>query len=124
MPVKRLYALFSYRTFDVAKMQQAAKYLVGEHDFKSFCQVGAQVDSTVRTLYSVEVEEQGSDLVIRVCGNGFLYNMVRIIAGTLWEVGTNKRKVENVEEVIVSKNRDLAGKTAPAHGLYLEKVFY
>ena len=96
MPVKRLYALFSYRSFDVERMQQAAKYLEGEHDFKSFCQVGAQVETTVRTLYSVEVEEQGPDLVIRVCGNGFLYNMVRIIAGTLMEVSQGKKAPEQM----------------------------
>lgn len=71
-------------------MREAAAYLEGEHDFKSFCQTGAQVQSTVRTIYSVDVEEQGDDLVIRVCGNGFLYNMVRIIAGTLMEIGQGK----------------------------------
>ena len=88
MPVKRLYSLFTYYELDVNRMQEAAAYLEGEHDFKSFCQTGAQVESTVRTIYSVEVEEQGeNDLVIRVCGNGFLYNMVRIIAGTLLDIG-------------------------------------
>ena len=121
MPVKRLYALFSYRSFDVEKMQQAAGYLVGEHDFKSFCQVGAQVESTVRTLYSVDVEEQGSDLVIRVCGNGFLYNMVRIIAGTLMDVGQGKKAPEEMQDILEAKNRSAAGPTAPAHGLMLTK---
>ncbi len=121
MPVKRLYALFSYRSFDVEKMQQAAGYLVGEHDFKSFCQVGAQVESTVRTLYSVDVEEQGSDLVIRVCGNGFLYNMVRIIAGTLMDVGQGKKAPEEMQDILAAKNRSAAGPTAPAHGLMLMK---
>ena len=121
MPVKRLYALFSYRSFDVAKMQQAAAYLVGEHDFKSFCQVGAQVDSTVRTLYSVEVEEQGRDLVIRVCGNGFLYNMVRIIAGTLMDVGQGRKRPEEMPDILNAKSRSAAGPTAPAHGLMLMK---
>ena len=121
MPVKRLYALFSYRSFDVEKMQQAARYLVGEHDFKSFCQVGAQVESTVRTLYSVDVEEQGSDLVIRVCGNGFLYNMVRIIAGTLMDVGQGKKAPEEMQDILEAKNRSAAGPTAPAHGLMLMK---
>lgn len=92
MPVKRLYSLFTYYELDVNRMQEAAAYLEGEHDFKSFCQTGAQVESTVRTIYSVEVEEQGeNDLVIRVCGNGFLYNMVRIIAGTLLDIGQGKR---------------------------------
>ena len=121
MPVKRLYALFSYRHFDVVKMKQAAKYLVGEHDFKSFCQVGAQVESTVRTLHSVEVEEQGSDLVIRVCGNGFLYNMVRIIAGTLMDVGQGRKAPEDMTAILEAKDRSAAGPTAPAHGLMLMK---
>ena len=117
----RAISLISYRSFDVDKMQQAAGYLVGEHDFKSFCQVGAQVDSTVRTLYSVEVEEQGSDLVIRVCGNGFLYNMVRIIAGTLMDVGQGRKKPEEMVSILEAKDRSAAGPTAPAHGLMLMK---
>lgn len=121
MPVKRLYSLFSYYDYDVEKMQKAASYLVGEHDFKSFCQVGAQVESTVRTLYRVQVEEQGTDLVIRVCGNGFLYNMVRIIAGTLMEVGQGKKSPEDMVGILDAKNRAAAGPTAPAHGLMLMK---
>ena len=92
MPVKRLYSHFIYTPLDVGRMREASAYLEGEHDFKSFCQTGAQVESTVRTLYSLWVEEQDSDLVIRVCGSGFLYNMVRIIAGTLIEVGQGKRE--------------------------------
>ncbi len=121
MPTKRLYALFSYHHYDVSNMQEAAAYLVGEHDFKSFCQVGAQVESTVRTLYTAEVEEQGDDLVIRVCGNGFLYNMVRIIAGTLMEVGQGKRAPEDMKGILEGKDRALAGPTAPAQGLMLIK---
>lgn len=121
LPTKRLYSLFSYHTFDVVKMQEAAGYLVGEHDFKSFCQVGAQVQSTVRTLYQAQVEEQGDDLVIRVCGNGFLYNMVRIIAGTLMEVGRGRRKPEDILTIIEAEDRAAAGPTAPAHGLMLMK---
>lgn len=121
LPTKRLYSLFSYHNYDVAKMQEAAAYLVGEHDFKSFCQVGAQVQSTVRTLYQAEVEEQGEDLVIRVCGNGFLYNMVRIIAGTLMEVGQGKRSPNDMLKILEAKDRAAAGPTAPAHGLMLMK---
>lgn len=125
MPVKRLYSLFSYHTFDVIKMKEAAAYLIGEHDFKSFCQVGAQVQSTVRTLYQAEVEEQGDDLVIRVCGNGFLYNMVRIIAGTLMEIGQGKKAPGDIPSIIEAKDRAAAGPTAPAHGLTLIKYeFY
>ncbi len=121
MPVKRLYSLFSYHQYDVEKMQEAAVYLEGEHDFKSFCQTGAQVESTVRTLYSVKVEEQGEDLVIRICGSGFLYNMVRIIAGTLMEVGQGKRKPMDMETILEAKDRAAAGPTAPARGLMLIK---
>ncbi len=122
MPVKRLYSLFTYHELDVNRMQEAAAYLEGEHDFKSFCQTGAQVESTVRTLYSVEVEEQGgNDLVIRVCGNGFLYNMVRIIAGTLLEIGQGKKDPMDIFAILEAKDRSAAGPTAPAHGLTLMK---
>lgn len=121
MPVKRLYSCFCYRFLDVVRMQEAAAYLEGEHDFQSFCQTGAQVETTVRTLYGVQVEEQGADLVIRVRGNGFLYNMVRIIAGTLMEVGQGKREPESMREVLEARDRAAAGPTAPAHGLTLIK---
>lgn len=121
MPVKRLYSYFTYHELNVEQMRRAAAYLVGEHDFKSFCQTGAQVETTVRTIYALEVEEQGPDVVIRVCGNGFLYNMVRIIAGTLLEVGQGRRKPESMEEVLLACDRQNAGPTAPAHGLMLMK---
>ena len=121
MPVKRLYSYFVYHTLDVVRMQEAAAYLEGEHDFRSFCQTGAQVESTVRVLYGVQVEEQGADLVFRIRGNGFLYNMVRIIVGTLIEVGQGKREPESVRDVLEAKDRCAAGPTAPAHGLTLMK---
>ncbi|MCI9437948.1 MAG: tRNA pseudouridine(38-40) synthase TruA [Lachnospiraceae bacterium] len=121
MPVKRLYSYFVYTPLDVGRMREAAAYLEGEHDFRSFCQTGAQVESTVRMLYSVWVEEQDSDLVIRVCGNGFLYNMVRILAGTLVEVGQGKREPESMAEILAALDRGAAGPTAPAHGLTLIK---
>lgn len=124
MPVKRLYSHFTYRPLDVEKMCEAAENLVGEHDFKSFCQTGAQVESTVRTIYTLEVEEQGADLVIRVCGNGFLYNMVRIIAGTLMEVGQGKKSPESMKTILAAKERGAAGPTAPACGLMLMKYEY
>lgn len=119
MPVKRLYTYFVYRSLDVVRMREAAACLEGEHDFKSFCQTGAQVESTVRTLYSVQVEEQGADLVIRVRGNGFLYNMVRILTGTLIEVGQGRREPESMWDVLAAADRSAAGPTAPAHGLML-----
>lgn len=121
MPVKRLYSYFTYWSLDVNRMREAAAYLEGEHDFKSFCQTGAQVESTVRTIYSAEVEEQGTDIVIRVCGNGFLYNMVRIIAGTLMEVGRGRMQSEDVADILEAKDRLTAGPTAPAQGLTLVK---
>lgn len=124
MPVKRLYSYFTYRPLHVEKMRQAAACLTGEHDFKSFCQTGAQVESTVRTIYSLEVEEQGTDLVIRVCGNGFLYNMVRIIAGTLMEVGEGKRSPEDMAGILQACDRAAAGPTAPAQGLTLMRYEY
>ena len=119
MPLKRLYSHFFYAELDVDKMRDAAAYLEGEHDFKSFCQAGAQVENTVRTIYSLQVEEQETDLVIRVCGNGFLYNMVRIIVGTLLEVGQGRRSPESMAEILEARDRAAAGATAPAKGLTL-----
>ena len=121
MPLKRLYALHIYYNVDLEKMREAAKFFVGEHDFKSFCQVGAQVKSTVRTVYDVSIIEEGADLVIRVTGGGFLYNMVRIISGTLLEVGKGKIEPGQISEIIQAKDREAAGPTAPAHGLTLIK---
>ena len=121
MPTKRLYSYFTYHPLNVENMRKAAALLVGEHDFKSFCQTGAQVESTVRTLYTVEIEEQGAEVVIRVCGNGFLYNMVRIIAGTLMEAGWGKRQPEEMKAILEAKSRSAAGPTAPACGLTLLK---
>lgn len=119
MPVKRLYTYFTYRPLNPEAMREAASFLVGEHDFKSFCQTGAQVESTVRTVYELTVEEQGPELVIRVCGSGFLYNMVRIIAGTLMEVGEGKRTPQQMQDILDKRDRSAAGPTAPAHGLTL-----
>lgn len=120
-PIKRLYALWDYHNLDVEKMKEAATYLVGEHDFKSFCSVDTTVESTVRTIYDLKVEKNGEDIVIRVCGNGFLYNMVRIIAGTLLEVGKGKIDPNEMEKILNALNRQAAGPTAPAHGLTLVK---
>ena len=121
MPIGRDYSLFSYHTFDVEAMREAAAYLVGEHDFKSFCAVNAQVETTVRCITDLQVIEEGKNLIIRVTGNGFLYNMVRIIAGTLMEVGQGKRTPKSTQEVLAALDRQAAGPTAPAHGLMLVK---
>ena len=121
VPTKRLYSYFTYHKLDVERMKEAATYLVGEHDFKSFCSVKAVVETTVRTIYNVDVLEEGQDIVIRVRGNGFLYNMVRIIAGTLLEVGKGSIEPSKVKEILDGCDRTLAGPTAPAHGLMLVK---
>lgn len=121
VPTKRLYSFFTYHKLEVERMKEAAAYLVGEHDFKSFCSIKAVVESTVRTVYQVDVEEQGADIVIRVRGNGFLYNMVRIIAGTLVEVGKGKLEPKQMLEILAACDREAAGPTAPAHGLMLVK---
>ena len=119
IPTKRLYSHFTYVPLDVKKMQNAAAYLVGEHDFKSFCSAGSQVESTVRTIYALQVEQTGDEIVIRVTGNGFLYNMVRIIAGTLMEAGRGLWEPEHMREIIKAQDRSAAGPTAPACGLML-----
>lgn len=121
LPQKRLYAHFTYYDLNVERMKEAAACLVGEHDFAAFCSAGAQVESTVRTIYSVDVEKQGEEIVIRVCGNGFLYNMVRIIAGTLMEIGQDRMNIEQLVEALETGDRSFAGPTAPACGLTLIK---
>lgn len=120
-PMKRRFALWNYHNLDVDKMKEAAAYLVGEHDFKSFCSADSQVESTVRTIYDLSVTQNGEDIVISVCGNGFLYNMVRIITGTLLEAGKGKIRPNEMERILEAKNRQAAGPTAPAHGLTLVK---
>lgn len=109
---------------DVEKMQEAAKYFEGEHDFKAFKSSGTSGKNSVRTIYKAEVKKDGERIIIELTGNGFLYNMVRIISGTLLDVGLGKIKPEEISEIIESKNRQNAGKTLPAHGLYLVCVEY
>jgi len=121
MPVKRLYSFFTYAELDVVQMREAAAFLEGEHDFRSFCQTGTQAVNTVRTIYDLQVEEQGPELVIRICGSGFLYNMVRIIAGTLLEVGQGRRVPESMTDILAAKDRSAAGPTAAPQGLTLIK---
>ena len=109
---------------DIEKMQAAAQYIIGTHDFTCFCAANTSVVDKVRTVHSLRFNWYGEELHMTIEGNGFLYNMVRIIAGTLWEVGIGKREAQNLEAIVASMDRGKAGKTAPAHGLYLEKVFY
>ncbi len=121
MPVYRLYAHFTYVPLDVLSMQRAAAYLVGTHDFKSFCSVDTQAQTTVRTIYETAVDRCGDMITIRVTGSGFLYNMVRIIAGTLIEVGRGNWQPERMQDILGACDRAQAGPTAPACGLTLVK---
>ncbi len=109
---------------DVEKMQQAAYYFEGEHDFKAFKASGTSSKNSVRTIYKAEVKKIDDRIYIELTGSGFLYNMVRIISGTLIDVGMGKIQPEDIETIIESQKRENAGKTLPAHGLYLVKVEY
>lgn len=124
MPTRRLDTYFYHYPLDVEKMKKAAVYLEGEHDFKSFCAVGAQVKTTVRTIYSCEVEKKEDIITIRITGNGFLYNMVRIIAGTLIRVGGGELEPESIRDILEVRDRNAAGPTAPAHGLTMIGIEY
>lgn len=135
-PIHRLYSYFTYVPLDVEKMRKAARYLVGEHDFFSLSTYKSEVESTVRTIYAldIEVKQEQVDalaqterifipqmITIRVTGNGFLYNMVRIIAGTLMEVGRGRMEPDQIPKILQAKDRQMAGPTAPAKGLTLVK---
>lgn len=155
MPVKRLYSCFTYVPLDVGRMRQGAAYLVGRHDFRSFCSADTQAQTTVRRVEDIRVwavpladagtaadsvqgradgagqgmdengmggsgtAQAGKEIVIRVTGRGFLYNMVRIIAGTLMEVGRGKMPPGHVKDILEARDRQAAGPTAPACGLTL-----
>lgn len=125
IPTLRKDTYFYYRNLDVEKMKRAAAYLVGTHDFKSFCSIHTTVEDTVRTILSCEVEKAQDDIItIRVTGTGFLYNMVRIIAGTLVQVGVGEKEPEDILEILEKKDRSAAGPTAPAHGLTMIGIEY
>ena len=124
LPKERLYSYFVPKKLNVDKMREAGAYLVGEHDFKSFCSQKTKVLSTVRTIYSLELIEEGDIVTLRVSGNGFLYNMVRIIAGVLIKVGLEQKEPEEVREAVEYPLGKAAGPTAPAHGLTLVEIKY
>ena len=105
--------------YEVEKMKKAASYLEGEHDFKSFCSIHAQVETTVRRIYALTVDKKEDIITIRITGNGFLYNMVRIISGTLIEIGNGQYPPERMQKILDAKDRSAAGPTAPAQGLTL-----
>ena len=129
LPSERLNAYFFRRCLDVERMKAVCPYFTGEHDFKSFCSIHTQAETTVRTIYSLEVTEQKLDsqgrlIRIRVTGNGFLYNMVRILAGTLIQIGLTAYAPEDVAAMLEARDRQAAGPTAPAKGLTLLGMRY
>lgn len=124
LPQKRNFTWHVAGSIDIEKMREAAAYIVGEHDFKSFCCVRTQAESTVRIIYSLEVLQEGSEIIIRIKGNGFLYNMVRIITGTLIQVGKGRFQPEYVKQMLEAKDRTVAGQTAPPQGLTLVGIEY
>ena len=117
LPMERRDSYFCYRRLDVVAMREAAQYIVGTHDFASFCAAHAQTETTVRTIYACTVEKTGDMICIRVTGAGFLYNMVRIIAGTLIEIGYGAKEPDDMQTILTACSRSEAGPTAPAHGL-------
>lgn len=119
MPTERLYSHFIYTPLNVDWMREAAAYLEGKHNFESFCSIDCKVDNMVRTIYRIELLEEGNMLKIRVSGNGFLYNMVRIIAGTLVDFGKGKYPAERMTDILEARDRQMAGPTMPARGLTL-----
>ena len=123
-PFRRNYAVFADRKPDVQKMQEGAKYLIGTHDFTSFRATGSSVQSSTRTIYASKLVYRDAEIILDIHGNGFLYNMVRIIMGTLVEIGMGKIHYGEIPRIIQARDRNMAGITAPAQGLYLEKVYY
>ena len=119
MPLKRLYAHYTYNDLDIGEMDRAAAFFTGEHDFTAFCAAGSQATTFTRTIYACSVKKDGNEAVISVTGSGFLYNMVRIIAGTLFEVGLGRKKADDIPGIIDSLDRRKAGPTLPACGLTL-----
>ncbi|NLL00116.1 MAG: tRNA pseudouridine(38-40) synthase TruA [Clostridiales bacterium] len=124
LPTERLYSYFVYYNLNIDAMNEAAQFLVGEHDFKSFCSVKTQVLDTVREIYHLDVKKDGYMIRIEISGSGFLYNMVRIIAGTLIEVGRGMIAPQDMTRILKGLDRSLAGPTAPAHGLSLSRIDY
>lgn len=123
-PEFRLNSCFFRRKLDVERMKAACPFFLGEHDFKSFCSIHTQAETTVRTIYDLHVEQDGDLIRICVSGNGFLYNMVRILAGTLIQIGAGACEPEEIPAMLEAKDRQAAGPTAPAKGLTLIGMTY
>ncbi|MCI9681224.1 MAG: tRNA pseudouridine(38-40) synthase TruA [Lachnospiraceae bacterium] len=124
LPGERLNTYFYRRSLDGKRMRAACPYFLGEHDFKSFCSIHTQAETTVRTIYHLDVKQIGDLFRIQVSGNGFLYNMVRIIAGTLIRIGGGLMEPEEIPAILEALDRQAAGPTAPAKGLTLLGMEY
>lgn len=123
-PLRRRYAAFVSFPLDIEKMREGAAYLMGTHDFASFCCIRSNVEDTVRTIDAIQIRQEGPEITLKVSGSGFLYNMVRIIAGTLIRVGRGFYTPEMVREILEARERTSAGVTAPPEGLVLVEVCY
>lgn len=122
--IGRNYAYHYRKQLDIEKMSEAAACLIGRHDFSSFKSSNSPTRTNIRTIYHADIARKGDNVIFSVIGDGFLYNMVRIIAGTLIEIGSGEKKAEDMASILKAKDRKMAGKTAPACGLCLEEVFY
>lgn len=123
-PFSRNYAYHYPYSLNIEEMEQALQYFVGTHDFTSFCSAKTEVQDRVRTIHRFQLVRENDRLIFQIQGNGFLYNMVRIIIGTVLEVGSGKRKAIDIPQIFEARTRSHAGKTAPGCGLYLYRVFY
>ncbi len=123
-PFLRRYAYYHPYDLNIDKMNEATKFICGTHDFTSFCNVKSEVEDKVRTVYDLKINKTDKVITIVIEGNGFLYNMVRIIAGVLIDVGTGKIEPQQVGEILLAKNRTVASKTMPPEGLFLIKINY
>lgn len=125
-PFNRFYTGHFPYLLDVDKMRQASKDFIGEHDFSSFAASGGKIQDKVRKIYYIKITEskRNSQVIFDIIGNGFLYNMVRIMVGCLLEIGNDKRPSNDIPRIIQAKNREEVRMTAPASGLYLHQVFY
>lgn len=124
LPLKDKYAVQIEHKIDVEKMRECAKILVGTHDFKCMSATGGGAKTTVRTIYGIDIVQNGCDVDFYICGNGFLYNMVRIMVGTLIKVGSNRLEISDAQKMLETGKRSLGGKTLSAKGLTLVNVEY
>ena len=123
-PFRRNYAYQYPYALNLSAIREAIPYLLGTHDFTSFCSARSEVQDKVREITKIEMIEDGNTLIFRFVGSGFLYNMIRILVGTLLEIGSGRKAPSALPEILEKKDRAFAGRTAPAQGLYLWEVHY